>query len=81
MHAQHLQVRWVASSQVLEKAKGGVSAQHAHSTQLSVRFPVTTLQTTHCRGSYVHRAKSADLDNNLAFLVANIVCYLSFWTE
>ena len=35
---------------------------------------MTTLQTSHHRGSSVHRAKTADLDSNPAFLVGNVVC-------
>ena len=38
---------------------------------------MTTLKTTHNWGSYVHKAKTADLDSNLASLVENIVCFNS----
>ena len=64
--------------------RGGVSAQRARSAQQQVSSPVTTLKTTHHRGSYVHRAKTADLDSNLALFMGEIVCvnhYLSLWTE
>ena len=30
-------------------------------------FPLTTLNTHHCRGGYAHKAKTADVDSNLAF--------------
>ena len=36
-----------------------------------------TLKTSNRQGGYVHKAKTADLDSNLAFLVGNIVCYLT----
>ena len=38
---------------------------------------MTTVKTTPQRGSYVHGAKTADLDSNLAFMVGNIVCFNS----
>ena len=66
---------------------GGVPAQRAQrgrSAQLYITFPATALKTTHRQGSYIHRVKTADLDSNIAFLVAHIVCltnHLSFWTE
>ena len=35
---------------------------------------MTTLKTTHHRGSYVQKAKTADLNRNVAFVVGNIIC-------
>ena len=34
---------------------------------------MTTLNTAHHRGTYIQRAKTADLDSNLALLVGNTV--------
>ena len=48
---------------------------------------MTALKTTHLRPqahSCVHRARTADLDSNVAFLVGNVAYLthcLSFWTE
>ena len=60
-------------------ASGGVSAQRGHSAQQ----PVTTLQTTHHRGSYGHRVTTADVDSNLTFweLYSALTHCLSLWAE
>mmetsp|Transcript_39931 Transcript_39931/g.66409 ORF Transcript_39931/g.66409 Transcript_39931/m.66409 type:complete len:88 (+) Transcript_39931:599-862(+) len=59
--------------------QGGVSAQRGHSAQQ----PVTTLQTTHHRGSYGHRVTTADVDSNLTFweLYSALTHCLSLWAE
>ena len=40
-------------------------------------LPVTTLNTTHHRRSYVHGAKTADSDGHLAFSAWNIISFHS----